>query len=235
MEAVNADDERSQAVTQEIETLQEQLASLAGIVESVFAESIIALVDGDLTAAREVRQEDYKAHKVWLQADRLCVDLLASGALSLDEVNLVCASIKIAFDLKMMADEAMHISQLISMCSAQKLSRGAATDLVPRMAELTQGILGDTSEALVNRSLIEAGNLHTACRELESLNRQLFEHLANEIASAKQNAQVALALTLVGRAFTDMGQCALDIVTHIPSIRGEEGPQDVPPDEEAPC
>jgi phosphate transport system protein len=234
MGAMNPDNERSRAVAEELETLREQLASLADIVESVFAESIIALVDGDLAAAREVRQEDYKAHKVWLQADRLCVDLLASGALGLDEVNMVCASVKTALDLKMMADEAMHISQLISMCSAEKLSRGAATDLIPSMAELTQGILADTSEALANRSAIETEQLHKAYGELESLNRQLFEHLAKEIASAKQGPQVALALTLVGRAFTDMGHYAVDVANHIPSVHRENGPQRLPSDEHAP-
>lgn len=228
---MNADGERSRTVAQEIETLQEQLASLSDIVESVFAESIIALVDGDLAAAREVRQEDYKAHKVWLQADRLCVDLLASGALSLDDVNLVFASVKIALALKMMADEAMHISQLISMCSAEKLSRGAATDLIPRMAEITQSMLGDTSEALVNRSPIEAKKSRTACRKLDSLNRRLFEQLAEETVSAKQPAQVALALVLVGRAFTDMGRYALDIANHIPDVPRNEGPEEAPADE----
>jgi phosphate uptake regulator len=187
-------------------------------VESVFAESIIALVDGDLAAARDVRQEDYKAHRAWLQADKISVDLLAGGGLSLDGVQMVCAAIKTALDLKMMADEGMRISQLIRLCSAEKLSRGAATDVIPRMAEITQGMLSDVTGALVNRSPVDAQRLHSASVTLETLNKDLFDHLAADLGAAKLPANVALALVLVGRAFADMGRYALDIAGHVPTI-----------------
>ena len=221
---MGAGEEQAGIVKQELGALQVQLVSLAEIVESAFAECIIALMEGDLAAAREVRQEDYKAHNAWLQADRLCVDLLARGGLSLDDVHLVCASIKIALDLKVMADEGVHISQLMRACPAEKFSHGAATDIMPRIAETTQGMLSDTTEALVNHSPIEAQKLFSAYRELNSLNGDLFGRLADETVSDRQSVQTALALVLVGRAITEMGRHVLDLANHVQSVHGEVRP-----------
>ena len=225
---MTSDDESRLAVTQELAALQEQLVSLADMVESVFAESIIALVESDLAAAKEVREEDYRAHKVWLQADRICVDLLASGGLSLDDVHLVCAYIKIAQNLKMMADRGVYISRLMNACPTEQLSRGAATDVIPRMAEIAQNMLSDITEALVSRTRIEAQKPQMSYRELEALNGELFNQLADEVSSAKQPGTVALVLMLVGQALLDTGQHVLDVANHLPEINSVDDPQQLP-------
>ena len=68
---MNTNNSNSPQVTAELKALQQQLLSMAGIVESVFADAVVGLVDGDLTVASEVRLDDYKAHQTWLRAESL--------------------------------------------------------------------------------------------------------------------------------------------------------------------
>ncbi|MBS3762992.1 MAG: hypothetical protein KGZ25_06785 [Planctomycetes bacterium] len=201
---------------EELRTLKSQILSLAGIVESVFTEATVALVDNDIAAAREAKVEDYKAHQEWLRVDTLACDLLSTGKLELDDVQFVCAAIKMALNLRMMADQAVAISKRMQACPAGEIPPGPCTEILPRMVELSQSIYSDSIEAFVNRDGAEAQSQHLVFRELSSLNDDLVERVKEEMVE-EQNlpAEVGTALILVGRSLEFIGEHTLDIANYV--------------------
>jgi len=224
---MNTRNQHADEVDDKLNALGEQIVSLAGLVELVFADAIVALVEGDVGATQEVRLEDYKAHKVWLETDSLCIDLVATGQLRLQEVKFVTGAIKIAMGLKLMADEAARISRHMSACPDGGLPSGPWAQILPRMADIAQSMLSTTVEALVSRDGSETQGLHLVARELSTLNERLLE-LANEKMGAPGAlpAEVGTALVLVARSLEQIGQRALDVanqVAHVyPSRRAAE-------------
>ncbi len=223
---MNAQPTNSLQVRAELKALQGQVLSLAGIVESVLAEAIVALVEGDFGAAREVRLEDYKAHKVWLQTDSLCVEILASGQLRLEEVRFVAGAIKMAMHLKRMADEAVRISRHMSACPHRGLPPGPCTEVLPRMAEITQGIFTSSVESLANPDAPGAEDLQPVARELSSLKEELVRQVNEELTGGRLPAEVGTALVLVGRCLEEIAQLALEVASLglcLHPTRGEAG------------
>ena len=203
-------------IEEELPALQKQLLSLAGIVESVFADAVVALIEGDISAANEARLEDYKAHQAWLQADTLAVDLLSTGRLTLDQVRFVCAGVKIASDLKLMADEGIRVARQMRSFPNGNVPPGPCTEVLPRMADIAQSMFSDSIESLVNEDATEAHSLHLVFRELSSLNRELQERVNEDLASdGKLPPPVGTCLVLVGRSLEAIGERALDIAGHV--------------------
>ena len=199
----------------EMAVLQRQLVDLADIVESAFAEAIVALIDADGSAACEARKDEYRAHAVWLRVDSLCTDLLASGALEAPDVQFVATVIKIAMDLKLMADEAVRIDEHMAQWAANSLASTESTRTVSRIAEITQSMFSDDIEALVARDAGETRGLHGIARELNELRKQHLGQVTQELRDAHLPPAAAAASLLIARSLQDIGERALDMANHI--------------------
>jgi len=202
------------SVEEELATLQEQVLALASDVEAVFADAVVALMENDSSAARDARVEDYKAHEAWLEADALSADLLNSGWLNLEQVHFVCASIKIALNLRQMADEGIRLSRHMSECSVSELP-APTRETLANMAEITESMFSDSVDAFVNRDATEAQSLNPVFHELGSLKNDLLEQVRTDLHERNVSAQAGVATALVARSLLNMGEHALDIANHV--------------------
>ena len=219
-------------VNEELAAVHGQLVNLADIVESAFAESILALVESDQVAAQEARLDDYKAHGVWLRVDGLCTDLLSTGALSLKELHLVCGAVKIAMDLKLMADEALSIDRHMALWSPGAQGSRASAETIGRIAELTQSTFSDGVEALVAQDASEARGLHGVYGELKALAGQHFDHVTQEIEKRQLPAAAGAASLLVARSLETIATHALDMANHVTRLYEDKRSADAEPAEE---
>jgi len=218
--------EKAEAAAEELEVLAHHLASLAEIVESTFAESLMVLMEGDASAAQEVRVEDYRAHQAWLQAESLCVDLLVAGDLSLRDVQIVTSAIRVTMWLKLTADEAASISRRIREGSPAQADGEKAMETLAEMATLTQSMLSDGVAAFINNDGAEAQRLHLVFRELASLRKRLDEELAADISLVGGDfGPAALCLVLVARSLESIGEYMLELGGEISRLYPAEGEQ----------
>ena len=98
----------------ELRELERRLIAMGNMVESLFADSIVALMDRDSGMVGQLRQEDYLAHEHWLELEKLCVQLLSRHRLDSDQVRSIAATMNIAADLKRMADESLRLGDELS-------------------------------------------------------------------------------------------------------------------------
>ncbi len=195
----------------ELNALREQVLSLASIVESLFAESIIALVDGDSDAAHEAQLEDYRAHNVWLKADSLSVSLLSTGKLELKEVHLICAMAHIALNLKRMADKGIKIARMINECPVDSLPAGTCRDKLSKMTDISQTMFSNSIEAFINKDPSEANGLHPLYKEVNELAAELHRCVNEELKTTKSlPLEAGTALVVIGENIANIAEFALD-------------------------
>jgi len=198
----------------ELKRLERLLITMGNMVESLLADSVMALVEGSPPLMPGIRREDCKAHEQWLEADKLCLELLASGKLEPAQVRFVWAADKIATALKRTADESLRIGESLCSCADSSPTAGALS-ATPRMATLTQSMLSDALEALVNRDAVEAAALHLVSRELASLNGQATRELTEGLAGGRIAVPLGAACLGAAQRLARIGDEALEISNQV--------------------
>jgi phosphate transport system protein len=209
-----------------LDPLQQQVLALGEIVESMFADAIMALIEGDFSTARDVRGEDYKAHKVWLETDALCSELLMGGELDEEHVKLVLTAMKVAMNLKRVSDQAMELSRHLGACPDGSLPTGPLTETLPQMAETSQSMLSSGVEILARRNVANSNGVRMMARKLASLNSELVEHVSEALdADGGLSGKVGTALVRVAGILKQVGAHAEEVtalLAHVYPSR-EEG------------
>jgi phosphate transport system protein len=205
----------SKQVLGEVEELERQVVAMGSMVESLFAEAAMALIEGSPGMVPDLREEDCRAHERWLEIDKLCTELLTNGELDPDQVHFVWAADKIATDLKRAADGALRVGASIRSCDPGSLPTAESLAGIPQMAELTQSMLSDVIEAFINHDAAEAGGLHLVFRELASLNGRTREELASAMSDGKLPVPLGLSLVCLAQQFEEIGNEVLDISNQV--------------------
>lgn len=200
-----------QQVRGELEELERQLIAMGNMVESLFADSVVALMERNPNVVPELREEDQRTHERWLEIDKLCVELLCNGKLGSDQIRFVSAAIKIAADLKRMADESLHLGEGIRSSALGSLPAAESLASIPRLAELTQSMLNDVIEAFINRDAGEAAGLHLVYGELAALRARSVDELGDGMLKGSIPIQLGIALVGVSQRLQRMGDEVLDI------------------------
>ena len=198
-----------------LQELEQRLIALGNTVESLFADSVMALIERIPEAAPELREEDYKAHERWREIEKLCIDLLSSGALEREQVQFVAAAGKIATDLKRTADESLRIAEHIRPAGRSEVRSSAQLGPIPQMAELTQSMLSDALEAFINRDGPEASGLHLIFRQLAELGAEAVESLAQAMQKRKLPVATGLAYAGMAERLEGIGKEVLNISSQV--------------------
>jgi phosphate uptake regulator len=207
---------KQNTAAEELRALERHLISLAELVESIFADSVVALMEGEPTAACEARLEDYRVHKAWLQADSVCVDLLVGGELDLKQIQFVSSAIKMAMELKLAADEANRIAHCMRQGGGQRISLGGAEGTLSQMVTLVEGMLGDAISAFVSKDGKSARGLHLVMRELNSQHKKFMEQMANVMPTANKGEGAFLAsIVLAVHALATVGEHVMEFAGHV--------------------
>ncbi|MFO8008332.1 MAG: phosphate uptake regulator PhoU [Candidatus Brocadiia bacterium] len=204
----------------DVRELERRLVLLGNTVESLFADSVVALVERGAESADELRAEDYKAHEQWREVDGLCVELLRDGRAEDDHFNHVAAALKIAADLRRIADESMRIGEDLRACAASSLLEADPSGLLPQMVELAQEMLSEMLGAFVDHDGTRASALHLVFRELASARTEAGGKLPQAVEDGSLAAAVGMALFGVTQRLERIGDEVLDAcnqVTHLNS------------------
>jgi len=194
--------------------LERLLVAMGNMVESLFADSVVTLIEGSPALMPEMRQEDCKAHEQWLAIDKLCVELLADTSLEPEQVRFVWAAEKIATALKRTADESLRIGQTLRSSPGSPPAAGSLST-TPRMATLAQSMLSDALEALVNRDPVEAVALHLVFRELASLKSAAGRELTEGMANGHVRVPAGVACLAVAEGLERVGQEVLEVSNQV--------------------
>ena len=189
--------------------LQQEVISLAEIVDKATMRSVEALKQRDLTESQQlVQEDDYIDQKRYEIEDR-CVDLIATQQPMAGDLRAIIALLHITVELERIGDYAEGIAK-ISLLMGDEPPLNPLID-IPRMAEKATTMLRNSMDSLVSRDTIKANQVLKDDDEVDLLYDQVYREL---LAFMLQNPQTIQRATYLLWAAHDLERIA-DRATNI--------------------
>jgi len=164
----------------ELDSLKQKLLLMASHSETAVNLAVQALVQRDSDLAQKVRDDDRVIDQFEVEIDDLVIQLLTKAPLATN-LRLVTVAMKISQNLERVGDEASKIAK-----RARDLSREAPVKInldLPRMAGLAVGMLKAALDAFVNYDSVTARAIIPRDKEVDALNKQIHEDLAQHMVA----------------------------------------------------
>jgi phosphate transport system protein len=213
---------------QELEKIRQTLLRMGGLVERMIGEAMQALIDRDLARAQAVIATDDEVDGVEKELDELCQRYIALQQPAAVDLRLLVAAMKIATDLERMGDSAVNVAQATEALNREPPLK-PYIDL-PRLARISQEMVRDALDSLVNRDSVAALAVCRRDDEVDSLYKQLFRELLTYMMEDPRNITRALHLLLVARNYERIADHATNIAEDVIFyVEGRDIRHSVPP------
>ncbi|MCX5781703.1 MAG: phosphate signaling complex protein PhoU [Elusimicrobia bacterium] len=165
-------------IEEKVIQLKKHIVEYAGLVEGMVRKSMKGLIEKNKLLLLEVMDKDEpKANNYELEMDEMCTNIIAQFQPKAKNLRLILMASKMSTDLERMGDHAVNIVQsalyLVDYPNVKPL-----VDL-PKMGEITIGMLSDSINSFVN----EDGKLAKAVCERDSLVDDLKGSISKELTT----------------------------------------------------
>ena len=172
--------------------LQQEVVSLAEIVDKATMRAVDALKRRDLVESQQVVQgDDYIDQKRYELEDR-CIDLIATQQPMARDLRAIIALLHITTELERMGDYAEGIAK-ISLLMGEEAPLKPLID-IPRMAEKATLMLRNSIDSLVSRDVVKANQVLQDDDEVDDLYDQVYRELLVYMLQDPQTIQRATYL-----------------------------------------
>jgi len=163
-----------------LEALRQKLLTMASHAETAVNQSVQALVQRDHDLALRVKEDDRIIDQFEVEIDDLVIQLLTKAPLA-SNLRLVTVAMKISQNLERVGDEASKIAK-----RARDLSQEPPVKInldLPRMAGMALAMLKSALDAFVNKDPVAARAIIPRDKEVDALNKQIHEILAQHMVA----------------------------------------------------
>ena len=161
-----------------IENLRQKLLLMASRAETAVNESVQALMQRNHDLALRVKADDDVIDRFEVEIDELAIQLLTKAPLA-SNLRLVTVAKTISQNLERIGDEATKIAKR-SRDLTQEPPVKINLDL-PNMATLALKMVKDSLDAFVNRDPVAARDIIPRDKEVDALNKELHQRLAQHM------------------------------------------------------
>ncbi|MDA0748834.1 MAG: phosphate signaling complex protein PhoU [bacterium] len=200
---------------QRLQHLKGELLKMGGAVEDSIAQAVRCLVERDNALVEEVeaggkRIDDWEVH-----IEEECVKLLAIQQPVASDLRLIATVMKINYDLERVNDQAVNIVQRAVVLNQMPMLKPLID--IPRMAELTRGMVKDALDAFVNRNVSLANEVRRRDDMVDGLRDQIFRELLTYLRDKSEVSAIdrAIHLILVSRHLERIGDHASNIAENV--------------------
>jgi phosphate transport system protein len=196
----------------ELDALKQRLLIMANHAETALNQALQALIRRDSNLASQVKYDDRIIDQLEVEIDDLVIQQLTKAPLATD-LRLVTAAIKISHNLERVGDEATKIAKhAFSLCTEPPLKIELN---VPGMAILTIDMLKASLDAFVNRDSGAARALIPRDKEVDTLNKQIHETLAQYMVEHLNAIKRCLHWMVVSKSLERIADHATNIAEDV--------------------
>lgn len=193
----------------DLDRIRQSLLRMGGLVERMISEAMRALVERDSDRAEAVVRTDDEVDQLQKEIDGLCARMLALQQPTAVDLRFLVSTMKIATDLERMGDSAVNVAQAVEVVN-QEPPLKPYIDL-PRLADLTQGMVRDSLDSFVRRDARAALEVCRRDDQVDALYKQLFRELLTYMMEDPRNTARALHLLLIARNYERIADHATNI------------------------
>ena len=164
----------------ELDGLRQKLLLMASHAETAVNQAVQALVQRNHDLALRVKDDDRIIDQFEVEIDDLVIQLLTKAPLATN-LRLVTVAMKISQNLERVGDEATKIAK-----RARDLSQEPPVKInldLPRMAGMALDMLKAALDAFVNRDSAAARAIIPRDKEVDALNKQIHETIAQHMVA----------------------------------------------------
>jgi phosphate transport system protein len=154
-------------LNRQLNQLEQEVTSLAGIVDKATLRAIDALKTRDLAESRQVIKEDDYIDQKRYEVEERCVDLIATQQPMAGDLRNIIALMHISVELERMGDYAEGISK-ISLLMGPNPPLKPLID-IPKMSDRATLMLRNSIDALVSRDVVKANQVLLDDDEVDAL------------------------------------------------------------------
>lgn len=196
----------------DLDELKQKLLTMASHAETAVNEALRALLERDYELALRVKASDTVIDQLEVEIDDMAIHLLAKAPLASD-LRLVTVAMKISQNLERIGDEATKIAK-----RARDLSQEPPVKVVvdlPRMAKLALEMLKAALDSFVNRDPVAARALIPRDKEVDGLNKQITNQLAQYMVENPDTIKRCLNLITISRSLERIADHATNVAEEV--------------------
>jgi phosphate transport system protein len=194
----------------DLERMRELVLKMGALTIQAIHGSVLALDGTGPEAAIEVIEHiEPLVNDLHREIDQRALDLLALQQPMAVDLRFVTAVTRINTDLERMSDRAVNIAHravsILSLCSPRTVIE------IPRMAELTEGMVRDALAAFRDKDEPLARGILLRDREVDEYRDIVYRELITEVSNEKRFVEQALDFILVSRNLERIADHATNI------------------------
>jgi len=196
----------------ELGELKQKLLTMASHAETAVNEALRALVERDYDLALRVKDNDQVIDQFEIEVDDLAIHLLSKAPLASD-LRFVTVAMKISQNLERVGDEAAKIAK-----RARDLSQEPPVKItvdLPRMARLALDLLKAALDSFVNRDPAAARVIIPRDKEVNALNKQINNQLADHMVGNPDAIKRCLNLIVVSKSLERIADHAKNVAEEV--------------------
>ena len=176
----------------QLNQLQHEVVSLAGVVDKATLRAVDALKRRDLVESQQVVQEDDYIDQKRYEIEEKCTDLIATQQPMARDLRNIIALLHITVELERMGDYAEGIGK-ISLLMGDNPPLKPLID-IPQMADKATQMLRNSIDSLVNHDVIMANQVLQDDDEVDALYDRVYRDLLQFMIRDPQTIQRATFL-----------------------------------------
>lgn len=194
---------------EELKTLREMVLKLCSMVECAVRDSTKSLVERNSELAKEVIKRDHLINALDVKIDEECIRLIALRQPVAKDLRFITTAMKITTDLERMGDLAVNIAERAIELNKEPLFKPYVN--IPKMAEITQGMVRDSIDAFVRGCTNIPYDIINKDDEVDELTVQNFNELLKYMLSDPKIIPLAIKRTYVAKYLERIADHATNI------------------------
>ncbi len=194
---------------EQLNRLKETVLRMGGLAEQMTRQAVRALVDRKIEMISDVREMESQVNQLHIDIDEMALELIALRQPAAADLRFITAAMKINSDLERIGDQAINITEqgetLLAVPPLKPLID------IPRMAEISEGMLKDALDAYVNGDDALAAETIRRDDEVDQLKDQVFRELLTFMMADPKTIPRAMELILVSRHLERIADHATNI------------------------
>jgi phosphate transport system protein len=216
----------------ELQTLQQLLLRMGGLVEQQIARAIESLVERDSDLARDVIERDREVNQLDILIDEECLKVIALHQPAAGDLRLVTTALKINTDLERIGDMAVNVCERAIELNEEPTLKPYID--IPHMAKEAQAMVRTSLDSFVQRDTELAVQVIDQDDVVDALAHQLYRELLSYMAEDPKTISRATKILLISKYLERIADHATNIaemvvfmvdgtmIRHSTSLPGED-------------
>jgi len=197
-----------------ISLLQEQILEMATCADTMVADSVRALIEGDVELVRQIVQRDDIVDRLDIEIEAQCLNLIALQQPVARDLRVIGTALKIITDIERIADYAVDIAKIGRRIQRNNEIYRPLVDL-PQLTMLTRDMLRNALQAFIQHDLLLVEKVIQDDDAVDNLYHEMREYLTHVITTDSSKGLVALNVMFAAKYLERISDHVVNIAERV--------------------